>query len=225
MNNTNDKTAIDMPAAPNGHGASKEANGGRSGAKATEANKDARSLSKKKKKRKHHVQANQSEPQSIAPAVPAADPPAPVDTAPLAESSKLTAPIDSTPLVKSATSAEATAASETTAAADVPSSMEHATAPMEEPASVETAVESLRLRLKVWTDPETAKRYLMTSAFMRDVVGGQPFTDVMCAYAMRDDHTKVITLRAAEWNALPFFYFQEDGPAPRATARPIDVVP
>jgi hypothetical protein len=46
----------------------------------------------------------------------------------------------------------------------------------------------------------------------------------MYAYAMRDDDTKLVTLTAAEWNALPFFYFREDGSAPRAASRPIDVV-
>ena len=83
----------------------------------------------------------------------------------------------------------------------------------------------LRLRAKVWTDPETKKRYLMPTAFMRDVVDGKPVTDIMCAYAMRDDDTKLVTLTADKWNTLPFFYFKEDGPAPRATARPVDVVP
>ena len=91
-------------------------------------------------------------------------------------------------------------------------------------ASVASLPEGLRLRMKVWTDRATAKRYLMPSAFMRDVVNGQPVTDVMYAYAMRDDDTKLVTLTATEWNALPFFYFKEDGAAPRATTRPIDVV-
>jgi hypothetical protein len=97
---------------------------------------------------------------------------------------------------------------------------------IEEPvaAPIEEPVESLRLRMKVWTDHQTAKRYLMPSAFMRDVVNGQPMTDVMYAYAMRDDDTKLVTLTANEWNALPFFYVQEDGPAPRATTRPVDEV-
>jgi hypothetical protein len=86
------------------------------------------------------------------------------------------------------------------------------------------ASNGLRLRMKVWTDRPTGKSYLMPSAFMRDVVRGQPVTDVMYAYAMRDDDTKIVTLTAAEWNALPFYYFKEDGPAPRATSRPADVV-
>lgn len=85
--------------------------------------------------------------------------------------------------------------------------------------------ETLRLRAKVWTDPKTSKRYLMPTAFMRDVMNGKPVSDVMCAYAMRDDDTKLVTLTADEWNTLPFFYFQEDGPAPRAATRPVDVIP
>lgn len=83
----------------------------------------------------------------------------------------------------------------------------------------------LRLRMKVWTDPATARRYLMPAAFMRDVLMGQPVSDVMRAYAMSDEDTKLITLTAAEWNALPFFFFREDGPAPRREmARPADVI-
>lgn len=87
-----------------------------------------------------------------------------------------------------------------------------------------TGTASLRLRMKVWTDPVTGKRYLMPTARMRDVVNGVVTTDLMIAYAMSDDDTKLVTLRAGEWNTLPFFYFQEDGPAPRLAPRPIDVV-
>src|SRR5262245_66534166 len=76
----------------------------------------------------------------------------------------------------------------------------------------------LRLRMKIWTDTTTGKRYLMPTAFMRDLVEGKPVSDAMIAYAMRDDDTKLVTLSAGEWNALPFFYFQEDGSASRATA-------
>ena len=79
--------------------------------------------------------------------------------------------------------------------------------------------------MKVWTDPGTRKRYLMPMAFMRDLMNGQPVTDVMYAYAMSDDGNKIVTLTAGEWNALPFFYFQEDGHAPRAATRPMDTVP
>ena len=78
---------------------------------------------------------------------------------------------------------------------------------------------SLRLRIKVWTDPRTLKRYLMPTGFMRDLVQGKPVSDAMYAYALSADDTRVVALTAAEWNALPFFYFQEDGHAPRATAQ------
>lgn len=87
-----------------------------------------------------------------------------------------------------------------------------------------TIPEKLRLRSKIWTDPTTSKRYLIPAAFMRDVVDGRPVSDVMLAYVMRDDDTRLITLTTDEWNALPFYFFQEDGPAPRMSARPVDVV-
>ena len=102
-----------------------------------------------------------------------------------------------------------------------------AAAPIEPPLGepiLEPPAAGLRLRMKVWTDPTTAKRYLMPSAFMRDVVNGQPVSNVMYAYAMSDDSTKIVTLTAIEWNTLPFSYFQEDGPAPRAASRPVDDV-
>jgi len=86
------------------------------------------------------------------------------------------------------------------------------------------AIDHLRLRMKVWTDTATSKRYLMPAAFMRDVVNGKPVSDVMYAYALRDDDTKLVTLTAREWNALPYFYFHEDGPAPRASGHPGNVI-
>lgn len=101
---------------------------------------------------------------------------------------------------------------------------EIAATPLEEPAVPQEVIAALRLRVKVWTDRQTGKRYLMPTADWRDVVNGQPVSDVMQADAMRDDDTKRVTLTAREWNALPFFYFREDGPAPRAPARPVDVI-
>jgi hypothetical protein len=81
--------------------------------------------------------------------------------------------------------------------------------------------EGLRLRMKVWSDPKTGKRYLMSTALMfkEDIPLG-----LMTAYAMTDDDTKEVKMTAIEWNALPFFYFQEDGPAPRASVHPVDVI-
>lgn len=130
-------------------------------------------------------------------------------------------------IAPSKTAPEETAPSGATLApGDVPSAPSNAPpAPSNAPQS--TAVPSpgtLRLRMKIWTDHRTGKRYLMPTAFMRDVVNGQPVSDAMYAYAMRDDDTKLVTLTAGEWNALPFFYFQEDGWAPRAAERPADVI-
>lgn len=72
-----------------------------------------------------------------------------------------------------------------------------------------------KVRMKVWTDPSTRQRYLMPTGFMRDVVNGQPVTDIMYAYAYAlDGGTPMrVELSALEWNTLPFFYFTEVGPA------------
>ena len=210
MNNTNATTAA-VPPAPNGHGASNgAANGEPRQISTTEtAAKNAQPSSNKKNKKQRHQHDKTSASAHVEPAATA-----------MADPAESTAPIESTATTESAATPEAI---ETP-----PSSVEHAAAPSEEEstaATMEAPAESLRLRMKIWTDPTTSKRYLMPSAFMRDVVNGQPVSDVMYAYAMRDDSTKLITLTAAEWNALPFFFFQEDGAAPRATSRPVDGVP
>ena len=69
----------------------------------------------------------------------------------------------------------------------------------------------MRLRMKVWTDPDTGKRFLMPAAFLvREfkLLRGRP---IMKAYAMNDEETKVIVMTDLDWDALPFFYFKEDG--------------
>jgi hypothetical protein len=81
-----------------------------------------------------------------------------------------------------------------------------------------TRSEGLRLRMKVWTDLATGKRYLMPTA-MPD-----PRLGILTAYAMSDEDTRIVRLTPFEWNALPFFYFKEDGPASRASKRPVDVL-
>ena len=83
----------------------------------------------------------------------------------------------------------------------------------------------LRLRMKVWTDAKTGQRYLMPSAIFRDVVKGRPISDAMYAYGMRDEDTRLIQLTCAEWNALPYYYFREDGSAPRASTVPPTAIP
>ncbi len=81
--------------------------------------------------------------------------------------------------------------------------------------------EPLRLRMKIWTDPQSGQRYLMATAYM--VPNGRPISDAMRGYAMRDDDTKLVDLTIDEWNALPFYYFAEDGEAPRKIERSLDV--
>ena len=201
MNNTSNTTAADLPPAPNGHGVSNSTR--QVDAEAEGTTKDAPSSKKKKKKkgRQHNQKPASTRSESTAAATTADQPPPAEPAGPQ--------PSIEEPTVPTAAPIE-----------------ESAAAPIEQPAAapIEVPVESLRLRMKVWTDQRTSKRYLMPSAFMRDIVKGQPVTDVMYAYAMRDDDTQIVTLTATEWNALPFYYFQEDGPAPRASARPVDVL-
>ena len=207
------KTAMnDTPPAPNGH-----ANGTATTATTEDAPKDASASSKKKKKKKkvhQHNQPPKTTPVDTAAAptaeAPSTEPAAPADTTVASDS---TAPMAEEPT--------ATPIADTTTAAPA---VDATAAPSVDTAPIAAPAESLRLRMKVWTDPATAKRYLIPSAFMRDLVNGQPVSDVMYAYVMSDEDTKLILLKAGEWNALPFFYFQEDGPAPRASKRPVDVI-
>jgi len=78
----------------------------------------------------------------------------------------------------------------------------------------------MRLRMKVWTDPDTDVRYLCPAAFMKR--GHEPF--MMSAYAMNDEDTKVIELTMEEWDSLPFFYFKEDGECTDRPKRNFDIV-
>lgn len=207
MKNTSD-TATAVPPAPNGHagsnGASKEH--ARKADSATSAGKNAQP-SKKGKKKKRGKQGRAEQSTTAAATTDAAD----------------------TPVVEASTDEPVTAPAEETAeteqlASEDPVPEEAAQEPTAQD-PIEPQITGLRLRMKVWTDPATAKRYLMPSGFMRDVVNGHPVSDIMYAYAMSDEHTKIVTLTALEWNALPFFYFEEDGAAPRASARRPDAVP
>ena len=237
-NNMND-TTVAVPPAPNGHGATGTTTGEtRQAATATDGStKVAPSSSKKKKKKKRHQHHNTPASTPVeAAAAAATDQRAPTGPSEPTEPTGPTEPIDPQPPIGEAIAAapiEAIAAALIEAIAAAPIEAP-ATAPIEPPtaapfaapaAPIAAPVDNLRLRMKIWTDRATSKRYLMPSAFMRDVVNGQPVSDVMYAYAMRDDSTKIITLTAAEWNALPFFYFQEEGPAPRAATRPLDDKP
>ena len=187
-------TTTAVPPAPNGHGASNSTTPGETHQAGAAAEGASKDAPPSSKKKKKKRHQHNQKP------VPA--------------------PVEAT--------ATATADQPAAATADQPAPTEpiDPQPPIEEPAAapIEEPAESLRLRMKIWTDHRTSKRYLMPSAFMRDIVNGQPVTDVMYAYAMCDDDTKLVTLTAGEWNLLPFFYFQEDGPAPRATSRPADVL-
>jgi len=237
-----DENTTEMKTAPNGvpngvvNGtASGDLHDGEKPTAATDGHKADETVSNKKK----HKHRGKPVPtvDTAPPATGAAEAPASIDT----DTPESTAPSQaSTSIEASSTPQEPvellpqeTTTPEETAQVEPP---QEATAPQEAPAPAappqeataperEAPAEDLRLRTKVWTNPATGKRYLMPTAFMRDVVNGQPVSDVMYAYAMRDDDTQLVTLTAREWNALPFFYFKEDGPAPRATARPVDVVP
>jgi len=71
----------------------------------------------------------------------------------------------------------------------------------------------LRLRMKVWTNPDNGELYLVAVGYY------SAKTDLMSAYAMQDKETKQIELTPEEWNALPYKYFSEDGDAPRPTKK------
>lgn len=227
MNKTSNTPAADLPPVPNGHGTSNgtktdETHQADTAAKdATKHDASSKKNKKKKKGHRHHQKPASAQGESTAAAATTTDQPAPTDQTEPTATNDPQPPIDQPPAPLIAEPAAAPI--EQPAAAPIEPL---AAAPIEEPAEpiIEQPAASLRLRMKVWTDPTTAKRYLMPSAFMRDVVNGQPVSDVMYAYAMRDDDTKLVTLTAGEWNALPFFYFQEDGPAPRAASRPVDDV-
>lgn len=217
---TSETRAADLPIAPNGHGHGTGKN------TAPDPGRAGRATSSSKKKKKRQLHTGSDVPERAAPTAEAtlqAEEEARASTTEVALDAIAEVPdaaADAVAGVPDATPDAVAGVADAT-----PDAIAEVGREQVDEAAPEQIADRLRLRLKVWTDHETGRRYLMSTAFMRDVVDGQPVTDVMYAYAMSEDHTKVVTLRAAEWNALPFFYFQEDGPAPRATARPVDVVP
>jgi hypothetical protein len=204
-NNATDTTPAELTPAPNGHrhGPGNEAATGdqQQGAAVNKGiDKGAAPLSKKQQKAQQRAAAK-------------------------AAASRLAAVHASTESAAAGAEAPASVEAPLPPPVEVSSEVVSAPPPAEAPIEVPiSASEGLRLRMKVWSHPKTATRYLMPSAFMRDVVNGQPVTDVMVAYAMRDDDTILVTLTASQWNALPFFYFQETVPAPRGASRPVDVI-
>ena len=214
-NTTNETTTTpgtELPPVPNGHGTSNGTASADAAATAKANPATAQPSSKKKRKRDAHAQRT---------AIATIDPAAVPATASL-EPPKLTEPAAQDASAGPATSAEQAApietppSSETPASGETPAaSVEQAATPPEQPAAPigETPTKGLRLRMKIWTDVRTAKRYLVSSAFMRDVVNGHPVSDVMYAYAIGEGEILNITMRANEWQGLPFAFFQEEGPA------------
>lgn len=75
--------------------------------------------------------------------------------------------------------------------------------------SPDNTVSSLRLRMKIWVHPETQKRFMVAAGYL------ELKSERMIAYAMSDEQTYPLKLTIDEWNALPYFFFREDGPAPK----------
>jgi hypothetical protein len=70
-------------------------------------------------------------------------------------------------------------------------------------------VPGLRTHVKVWTDSVTGQRFITPCAVLTA-------TGLMVATAISESGAvRNVTLTAAEWNSLPFFFFKEDGEAPR----------
>jgi len=209
MTDENTTNATKDTIAPNGHGASNGATHEQPLKADATAPKGAQPSSKKKKRGHRHDKKPESAPVAST-ASTATDQPTPVESgeqpaAPQPSSDNQAA----APIEEPTTTAQV----EELVAAPIEKTVEEAVV-VEEPTAVEEPAAALRLRMKVWTDPSTFKRYLMPSAFMRDVVNGQPVTDVMYAYAIGADEVQRVTLTAGEWQALPFSYFQEEAPAP-----------
>jgi hypothetical protein len=92
---------------------------------------------------------------------------------------------------------------------------------------VSTAPEGapLHLRMKIWTDPKTQKRYLAAQATEDKKTG------LFTAWVQADmEAPRKVVLTGAQWSALPLSYFKEEGaaehalnlypPQPQAAQRP-----
>jgi hypothetical protein len=220
MNKMTDTTTTDQPPAPNGHGDSNSMRPPNAAAESSaldvpSATKNKHKNKSKKQRHQHHQKPASMQADAVAAVTTVTQSP-PNDSVEQLEPPVTikfkSETLDGRAAVARTPNEESTAAptEESTAA-----QIEETTAVRsEEPAA------KLRVRMKVWTDPTTAKRYLVPSAFMRDLLNGQPISDAMYAYALRDDDTQTVLLTAGEWQALPFVYVQEDGPAPRPKRTP-----
>lgn len=71
----------------------------------------------------------------------------------------------------------------------------------------------MRLRMKVFADASTGKKYVVSIALL------DPKTETVRAYLMSDEETRFVALSIDDYNAIPYSFFDEDGPAPPASAR------
>lgn len=71
---------------------------------------------------------------------------------------------------------------------------------------------SLRLRMKVWTDPISGLQWLCPMAF-------KPYPDrpLWSVYVMRDNSATLHSMTDEQWNALPYYWFDM---GPEAETRP-----
>lgn len=217
-NETPTTPGTELPPVPNGTSNGTAPHGAAATAEADPTT--SQSSSKRKKKRDAHAQRTviaTIDPAVVPVTASAETPQPPQSSAPAVQDTATGPSAPSTPTGQPETSAaSATLATPASPAPIEPPPVAPAAAAPAQPAAApvgETAAKGLRLRMKIWTDARTNKRYLVPSAFMRDVVDGHPVSDVMYAYAISGDEILHITLRANEWQMLPFAFFQEEGPA------------
>ena len=81
----------------------------------------------------------------------------------------------------------------------------------------------LRLRMKVWRDPETGLLWLAPVAFATEkILDGVAHWG---AYLMRDNMTRLWTFTMEEWNTLPFHWFDDAGETEeRPGSKPWDMI-
>ena len=70
----------------------------------------------------------------------------------------------------------------------------------------------LRVRLKVWVDPETGQRYIVSGGV--PILKDRDDSIYMKAMIVSDSRVRFITVSLKEWENLEFFYFKEDGVVP-----------
>lgn len=78
------------------------------------------------------------------------------------------------------------------------------------------STDPMRLRARVFTNPFTGKRYLVSMA-IADIAKEQ-----VHVYFMSDEETLFQAMSINDYNALPYFFFKEDGPAPKPEMRVAD---